>query len=117
MIVITSAKDDNFGNPGDTNKDGTQTTPVKGDWGGIVFEQGSDTTSILNYCRFQYASLPGSYYNTRYISGGTVTTVGTAPTVSNCVLKDTYYGIYAFQSLLLGIVLIFWSLLQKKNNI
>jgi parallel beta-helix repeat protein len=98
MIVITSAKDDNFGNPGDTNKDGTQTIPAKGDWGGIVFEQGSDTTSILNYCRFQYASLPGSYYNTRYISGGTVTTVGTAPTISNCVLKDTYYGIYAFQS-------------------
>ncbi|MBI5019935.1 MAG: right-handed parallel beta-helix repeat-containing protein [Ignavibacteriales bacterium] len=98
MIVITSAKDDNFGNPGDSNKDGTQTTPTKGDWGGIVFEQGSDTTSILNYCRFQYASLPGSYYNTRYISGGTVTTVGTHPTISNCVLKDTYYGIYAFQS-------------------
>ncbi|MBA4312997.1 MAG: hypothetical protein C0417_10245 [Chlorobiaceae bacterium] len=98
MIVITSAKDDNFGNPGDSNKDGTQTTPNKGDWGGIVFEQGSDTTSILNYCRFQYASLPSSYYNTRYIGGGTVTTVGTHPTISNCILKDTYYGIYAFQS-------------------
>jgi hypothetical protein len=98
VITITSAKDDNVGNPGDTNKDGTQTTPTKGDWGGITFEQGSDSTSVLNYCVLKYGSQPGAYYNTRYISGGTVTTVGSHPTISNCQLKDVNYGIYAFQS-------------------
>ena len=51
MITFTSVKDDNYGNPGDTNKDGTQTSPSTGDWGGIIFAPGSTDTSILNYCR------------------------------------------------------------------
>ena len=41
MITFTSEKDDNFGNPGDSNTDGTITSPVVGDWGGIVFGNGS----------------------------------------------------------------------------
>jgi parallel beta-helix repeat protein len=64
MITFTSAKDDNHGNPKDTNKDGTQTVPVVGDWAGIVFENGSDPTSILQYCRVKYGKLPSeSDYN------------------------------------------------------
>ena len=98
MIVFTSAKDDNFGNPSDTNKDGSITSPVSGDWSGIVFEASSDTTSLLNYCRIKYAELYSTWYNTRYIYDGAITTVNASPTISNCEIKDVVYGIYAFQS-------------------
>lgn len=99
MIVFTSSKDDNFGNPFDTNRDGTQSSPEREDWGGIIFEATSDTNSILNYCHIKYGSLPQwTYYYTRYISGGAITTVNASPIISNCEIKDVVYGIYAFQS-------------------
>ena len=98
MIVFTSSKDDNYGNPHDTNKDGTVGVPTKGDWSGIVFEGTADSASVLNYCRISFAQLGGTYYNTRYISGGAVTTVNSSPTISNCVIKDVYYAVYAFQA-------------------
>jgi len=99
-IVFTSAKDDNFGNPGDTNKDGTQSVPGVGDWGGITFESGSDSTSILDHCTIQYGSLPGNqyYYNSTYLSGGEITTINASPTISNCIIKNVYYGVYAFST-------------------
>ncbi len=99
MITITSAKDDNHGNPEDTNKDGTQSTPAIGNWGGIVFEGTSnDATCKLNYCQIKYASMPSVYYNTRYISQGSITTVNASPTITNCIIKDMNYGLYAFQA-------------------
>lgn len=99
MIVFTSARDDIFGHPGDSNRDGTQTSPAIGDWGGITFEGTSDSTSILNYCSINYGSLPyDAYYNTRYIPGGAVAMVNASPTISNCEIKNVVYGIYAFQS-------------------
>ncbi len=64
MIVFTSVNDDNFGNPGRTNKSGTHPAPTIGDWGGLSFEPGSDSTSALNYCRLTYASLPWAHYIT-----------------------------------------------------
>lgn len=98
-ITITSVKDDNFGNPSDTNKDGTSTEPSIGDWGGIVFEGTSDDEScIINYCRLQYGRLPSVYYNTERISGGTISMVNSSPTITNNIIKDCNYGIYAFQS-------------------
>lgn len=52
QIIFTSSKDDNHGNPKDTNKDGTQTNPVRGDWSGIIFEGTSDNTKcLLNNCQ------------------------------------------------------------------
>ncbi len=99
MITITSVEDDNFGNPSDTNKDGTQTEPAIGDWGGIMFEGTSvDLNCVLNYCRFQYANLPSSYYNGKYISGGTVSMENASPTITNSIIKDCNYGVYAFQA-------------------
>jgi len=98
-IVFTSAKDDNFGHPGDTNKDGTQSVPVIGDWGGITFETGSDSTSRLSHCLIQYGSQPNSYYyNGIYLSGGEITTINASPTIDSCSIKDMNYGIYAFSS-------------------
>lgn len=96
-IVITSVKDDNNGNPMDTNKDGTQTTPTAGDWGGIVFEKTATDTCKLNFCTFKYGQMPSVYYNTRYIYGGTITTVNANPKILNCKIQNMNYGIYAFQ--------------------
>ncbi|MFA6541182.1 MAG: right-handed parallel beta-helix repeat-containing protein [Bacteroidota bacterium] len=98
LIVMTSSKDDNFGNPGDTNKDGTASVPAKGDWSGIVFEAGSDTSSIINNCRLKYGALSSSYYNTRWISGGQITMVNASPNIFNTRMDNVVYGIYAFQS-------------------
>lgn len=98
-IVITSAKDDNHGNPMDSNKDGTQTTPSIGDWGGIVFEGTADDPNCkLIYSHLKYGSMPSVYYHTRYIYYGLVTTVNASPTIDHCILKDMHYGLYAFQA-------------------
>ncbi len=98
MIVFTSAKDDNFGNPHDTNKDGNATVPDVGNWSGIVFEPGSDPTSTLNYCRITYASLQPYWlyvYNGTYYYTGAVTILNASPTISNCQIGNAQYGIYA----------------------
>jgi parallel beta-helix repeat protein len=98
-ITFTSAKDDNFGNPGDTNKDGTQTYPAIGNWGGIVFENTSDDAScLIRYSRLQYGSMPSVYYNTKHISQGQITLENASPTIENNIVKDCYYGVYAFQA-------------------
>ncbi len=99
MIVMTSAKDDNFGHPNDSNKNGNDTQPARGDWGGITFESGCDNTSILNYCSIHYGALPGYYYyyNGIYLNGGQITTINIAnPTISNCIIDQGVYGIYAY---------------------
>ena len=98
MITMTSVKDDTYGNPFDTNKDGTASVPNIGDWSGIVFEGTSDSSSVLNYCRIRYGSLGSTYYNTRYIYSGEITTVNASPNISNCEIKDVNYGVYAFQA-------------------
>jgi hypothetical protein len=98
QIIFTSAKDDNHGNPKDTNKDGTQTNPVRSDWSGIIFESTSDDSKcILNYCQVKYASMISRWY-TQYINGGAVTTVNASPKITNCIIKDNNYGLYAFQA-------------------
>jgi len=97
-IVITSSKDDNHGNPMDTNKDGTQSEPNPGDWGGIVFEGTSPDTCLLNFGQYKYARMPSVYYNTRRIYGGTINTVNASPTITNCIINNTDYAVYAFQA-------------------
>ncbi|MDI6804891.1 MAG: right-handed parallel beta-helix repeat-containing protein [Bacteroidota bacterium] len=87
LIAITSIKDDTFG--GDTNRDGTATTPVRTDWGGIIFEATSDTNSILNHCRLRFGQ--------SHVGEGLITTVNASPTISNCIITDNVYGIYASQ--------------------
>jgi parallel beta-helix repeat protein len=100
MITFTSSKDDNYGNPGDSNKDGTITSPVVGDCGGIVFTPGS--TGTLNYCRIKYARV--YYYgfttcsNTEYINEAGVAMIDASPTISNCEFKDLDYGISCYRA-------------------
>jgi parallel beta-helix repeat protein len=99
LIVMTSANDDNFGHPNDTNKNGNATQPGRGDWSGITFESGSDSTSLLNYCSIHYGALVYYYYyfNGIYLSGGAITTINNAnPTISNCTIDQGVYGVYAY---------------------
>jgi len=98
MIVFTSARDDNFGNPFDTNKDGSQTSPTIGDWGGIVFNVNSHTDSKLEYCRIYYGD-NNDYYIYPTISpsarrGGQITIDNANPDIVNCDIKHNEYGIY-----------------------
>ena len=56
-VIFTSSKDDDVygadANGGDTNGDGTSTSPQKGDWGYITF--GTSSGNSLNYCKILYA--------------------------------------------------------------
>ena len=97
QVIFTSVHDDNVGNPGDTNKNGTQTNPGKTDWYGITFEGTSDDTKcLLNYCQVRYATA-NQYYSSQYINGA-VNAVNASPTISNCIIKDVNYGLVAFQA-------------------
>lgn len=90
-IVFTSIKDDNFGNPNDTNKDGSQSSPVVGDWGGFLFEPTSDPQSEITYSIIQY----GEY---RWDYDGEIILLNASPAISNCEIKNVKYGIAAHYS-------------------
>lgn len=99
-IVMTSVKDDNAGGPGDTNKDGTQTSPAKGDFGGIIFAPGSLNASLLNYCDIRFAFLSqnySTYFANQYLSSGSITMVNVSPTISNCKISNGTNGIMCYQ--------------------
>jgi len=97
-ITFTSYRDDNNGNPADTNKDGSQTSPNLADWGGILFAPDSDPASVLDNCVIKYANLYNYNYYGQYVGGSAVVTVNASPTISNCEFKDIYYGISCFQA-------------------
>lgn len=98
MIVFTSARDDNFGNPFDTNKDGSQTSPLIGDWGGITFKVNTNSLSKLQYCRLYYGD------NNDYTiyptiawwvnQGGQITLDNASPEILDCDIKHCEFGVY-----------------------
>ena len=97
-IVFTSAKDDNHGNPGDTNKDGTISTPTVNDFGGIFFTATSDPTSLMRNCVIKYANASGKNYYGRTMGDAGVITVNSSPTIDSCEFKDMTYGIKCFEA-------------------
>ena len=100
MITFTSAKDDNYGNPGDCNKDGTITSPTIGDWGGIIFNPGSLGT--MNYCRIKYASITNYIFSNcsagEYLNEAGVGLIDANPTITNCEFKDLRYGVSCYRA-------------------
>jgi len=79
-VVFTSFKDDSYG--GDTNEDGTATTPAAGNWGSIQIFNSANT---LDYTLIQYG---GGHLN------GGVYIADSSPTVEHNLIRNNKYGIY-----------------------
>ncbi|MCH8494956.1 MAG: T9SS type A sorting domain-containing protein [Balneolales bacterium] len=94
-VVFTSVRDDNVGNPNDTNRDGNATVPAITNWRGIIFDTGSDD-SVLDYVELRYAN------TNNYNFGGTVgnfnansgiAVADSDITISNSEIRDVRIGI------------------------
>ncbi|MEX0608997.1 MAG: right-handed parallel beta-helix repeat-containing protein [Balneolaceae bacterium] len=96
-IVFTSVKDDNIGNPNDTNKDGNNTVPGNSDWRGIAFGEDAGA-SIIDHNRIRYASYNTSLQynedNNTVSLRGAISIMNSDVTISNTEIANTnYYGI------------------------
>ena len=81
-IIFTSERDDSAG--GDTNNDGSASSPAVYDWGQIQFTSTS-TNSVLNYAIVRYGS---DYVNAE------VEADGSSPIISNSVISESgSYGL------------------------
>ena len=97
-IVFTSVKDDNHGNPGDTNKDGTTTTPSVGDFGGVFLTDGSDPSSEIKFCSFNYGHAGNERFFNRNMGDAALIIVNTSLKVDSSQFKDLTYGIKCFEA-------------------
>jgi hypothetical protein len=85
LIVFTSDRDDLYGNPPDTNGDGSITNPAVGNWTYIRFTATSnDAVSKLDNCRVTYGSSS---------TDGGVWCTSSAPAITNTVFSRLAYGI------------------------
>jgi hypothetical protein len=85
--VFTSLKDDNAGNPADTNNDGSSTSPTYSNWGTIDFRPTADDALCrLESCQILYG---GSYYD------GAVRCESASPVIQDCLFSVCYYGVSA----------------------
>lgn len=83
-IVFTSIADDYY--CGDTNGDGTATTPQKGDWLNLYLNGG--TGHVFTYCDFLYAGANDGGYRSAVI----VSVAGPSFTFDNCSFAHTANG-------------------------
>lgn len=99
MIVFTSIKDDNYGEPGDTNFDGTTTYATYADWGGLTFTETADSNSTMAYCRIKFAKhlhttqSPSNYNMYNYSA---ISVFKTNMTIKNCEISDVERGISVY---------------------
>jgi hypothetical protein len=85
-ITFTSFKDDNFGNPNDTNGDGAASTPESGNWSTIRFQDTSiDTMNVLRYCQIKFGGASEYGGVTFYNAGGKI--------YKSIISDSRYYGI------------------------
>ena len=83
-VIFTSLADDSV--CGDTNGDGTTTTPQKGDWLNLYLNGG--TGHIFKYCDFRYAGANDSGYRCAVL----ISVAGSSFTFDNCVFAHTANG-------------------------
>jgi hypothetical protein len=83
-IVFTSLFDDSY--CGDTNGDGTTTTPGKGNWTSVYLNGGSGNT--FKYCDFLYAGKNDGGYNNCVL----ISVAGTSFEFDNCTFAHTLSG-------------------------
>jgi parallel beta-helix repeat protein len=89
-VVFTSIADDNYGNPFDTQRNGNATSPVKGNWGSLLFLSTTDDAfSTVDHAKILYG---GSYaINSNPVS---LWFSSASNTVSNTLVSDASgYGI------------------------
>lgn len=84
-IVFTSVSDDSY--CGDTNADGTLTTPQRGDWANIDLRSSG---TVLKYCDIFYA---GGY--TTYSSAIALDVGSSQTTIDHCTIAHTRLNDYA----------------------
>lgn len=80
-VVLTSIKDDEYG--GDTNNDGTATTPAAGDWSHVYFASGS--TGSIDYAIIRYGGYQTEYADTY----GMVRVESDNVTIQNSILTQS----------------------------
>lgn len=97
-IVMTSIKDDMYGNPKDTNKDGSLTAPAVGDWGGILMRETSSDQSVFNHCIFKYAEFYRISDGGWKHYDGSLVLRNSSPTITNCQFGNVVHGITAMFS-------------------
>jgi hypothetical protein len=112
-VVFTSFKDDEYG--GDTNGDGTDTSPSPGDWRGILLYGGAnDGIGEFDYCLIRYggnstgsadanvrfnSSDSGHFINSisEYSAMDGVSIVNCSPAITNSTISNnTQYGLHVF---------------------
>ena len=97
-IVFTSIKDDNYGQPMDTNKDGSATAPAPGNWGGLIFDADSDSTSLLDHCLFQYGRTNYQYTTSYYTRSSNVAVIKSNPDITNCTFTNADHGVSCYNT-------------------
>ena len=89
-VTITSEFDDNAG--GDTNNDGTTTSPMAGDWGYIVFY--TDSVGDFNNTNIRYG---GRAWDHGYVEEGQIKNTGGVVTIKGGSMTDnngmSIYGV------------------------
>jgi parallel beta-helix repeat protein len=84
-IIFTSLKDDNYGNPNDTNNDGNGTAPANRDWSHLNFlPSADDPACVLDYCWLGYGGTT---------SDGAVRCEASGPSILNSEINSCYFGV------------------------
>lgn len=94
-IVMTSVKDDNHGNPADTNNDGSITAPAASNWRGIGMLSGS--TGTLSHLEIRYSGGYWHYQQDGYYRSAGLGLIHSSPTIDNCTFfANNEHGVLAF---------------------